>query len=618
MADDKVINLTVDEFNKIIKELQDGVKILNRAFNNRLKKSLQSVEKMMKNISENIQNLAKASGETNKVLSSLSTSFLYLKNSIATAVMPILQKLAPMITTVADKFASLFTEIGMVTSRILGGSTMFTGAKKAEVDYAASLEKGEKEADGKGASGVPAATDMFEEVAIPTETLAFADQLKTMLQSLADAAQPTMEAFKRLGESLEPFQQFVWTTLKDFYDQFLAPVGGWLLGQGIPRLVDAFRNGLEKIEWDKISGAFNKLWEALEPFAVHIGEGLLWLWENVLVPLGTWVMNEALPRFLEFFSGVLKVLNEMIEDLGPMFLVLWEEIFKPAAEWIGDTFIAVLDTAIGILEFLASLISGDLDQAFEGLKKAGEGLAQILENIFVAILGEECVNAIKEFCETSAADFQKWWEEDVYPWFTTERWLALFESICESFREKWQEVCAWWNKSFIKQFIDEHIAPWFTTEKWLEIMQGVASGFSQTFDNALESARTLFNRFIDWLNSNMRFEWDAIEIGGQQIAAAGSIQLFTIPHIPKLATGAVIPPNGEFLAILGDQTRGRNIEAPEGLIRQIMQEELAGMAGSDVHMNVSGNVGQIVRFLRFEIDKESNRRGKNLIKGALT
>lgn len=46
--------------------------------------------------------------------------------------------------------------------------------------------------------------------------------------------------------------------------------------------------------------------------------------------------------------------------------------------------------------------------------------------------------------------------------------------------------------------------------------------------------------------------------------------------IPRLATGAVIPPNAQFAAILGDQTHGRNLEAPESLIRQIVREESGG------------------------------------------
>lgn len=56
----------------------------------------------------------------------------------------------------------------------------------------------------------------------------------------------------------------------------------------------------------------------------------------------------------------------------------------------------------------------------------------------------------------------------------------------------------------------------------------------------------------------------------------------TPQKIPYLATGAVIPPNAPFTAVLGDQKHGNNIEAPESLIRKIVREETGG--------NVSGNV----------------------------
>lgn len=54
------------------------------------------------------------------------------------------------------------------------------------------------------------------------------------------------------------------------------------------------------------------------------------------------------------------------------------------------------------------------------------------------------------------------------------------------------------------------------------------------------------------------------------------------PAMPKLATGAVIPPGAEFAAILGDQRRGRNLEAPESLIRQIVKEESNSMSIDDI------------------------------------
>ena len=56
---------------------------------------------------------------------------------------------------------------------------------------------------------------------------------------------------------------------------------------------------------------------------------------------------------------------------------------------------------------------------------------------------------------------------------------------------------------------------------------------------------------------------------------ASSMQLST-RSVPYLATGAVIPPNAPFVAVLGDQRKGTNIETPESLLRKIVREELRG------------------------------------------
>ena len=53
-------------------------------------------------------------------------------------------------------------------------------------------------------------------------------------------------------------------------------------------------------------------------------------------------------------------------------------------------------------------------------------------------------------------------------------------------------------------------------------------------------------------------------------------------NIPYLASGAVIPPNAPFAAVLGDQRNGTNLEAPEGLIRDIFREEMSDLLGSNL------------------------------------
>ena len=84
--------------------------------------------------------------------------------------------------------------------------------------------------------------------------------------------------------------------------------------------------------------------------------------------------------------------------------------------------------------------------------------------------------------------------------------------------------------------------------------------------------------------------------------------------IPHLARGAVIPPNREFLAVLGDQRQGTNIEAPEGLIRQIIREEVGSMrVVVENHVNFEGDLAQVGRVLHPVIKSEAKRAGDSLV-----
>ena len=80
--------------------------------------------------------------------------------------------------------------------------------------------------------------------------------------------------------------------------------------------------------------------------------------------------------------------------------------------------------------------------------------------------------------------------------------------------------------------------------------------------------------------------------------------------VPRAAKGAVIPPNGEFLAVYGDQHSGRNLETPEGLMRQIVREE-AGGAGVLTIRPAPG----LTRYLSYELEVEHNRAGSPLVEG---
>lgn len=79
-----------------------------------------------------------------------------------------------------------------------------------------------------------------------------------------------------------------------------------------------------------------------------------------------------------------------------------------------------------------------------------------------------------------------------------------------------------------------------------------------------------------------------------------------VPTVPYLAKGAVIPPRSEFLAVLGDQKNGRNLEVPEGVIREIFEDVLAKNqgGGGDTRLTVLLNR----RVLFDEMMKEAQLR----------
>lgn len=83
--------------------------------------------------------------------------------------------------------------------------------------------------------------------------------------------------------------------------------------------------------------------------------------------------------------------------------------------------------------------------------------------------------------------------------------------------------------------------------------------------------------------------------------------------IPYLASGAVIPPNAPFMAVLGDQRNGANLEAPEDLLRKIVREEI-GEINITTEVNFEGTLAQFVRALYPEIKSEAQRRGTSLAK----
>lgn len=156
----------------------------------------------------------------------------------------------------------------------------------------------------------------------------------------------------------------------------------------------------------------------------------------------------------------------------------------------------------------------------------------------------------------------------------------FFANAKESAQEKWKDIGEWFKDKIITpvskifSYLGVDIKEAFSSP-----LAFITSAFKLYVNTWITIIEKFINFFINGINtltarlSSFKFDipdW-VPKIGGK----AFGINIGKMPSVslPRLATGAVIPPNAEFAAILGDQKHGRNLEAPEGLIRQIVREE---------------------------------------------
>lgn len=181
-----------------------------------------------------------------------------------------------------------------------------------------------------------------------------------------------------------------------------------------------------------------------------------------------------------------------------------------------------------------------------------------------------------------------------------------WNSVRNKLKEAWDGIKSWFNTN---------VAPKLTLRYWADKWDNVSKALKTSFKNGINAAITLFNQFIDWINSKMNISWGDKYLLGKKVITGGSIQLITIPHIPYLAQGAVLPPNKPFMAMVGDQKNGTNIEAPLATIQEALANVLAAQGTRDINITFTGDLAQLARVLKPVIDRENSRVGGSLVKG---
>lgn len=338
---------------------------------------------------------------------------------------------------------------------------------------------------------------------------------------------------------------------------------------------------LKTIDLSGIREAFGKLSTTLKPILEHLINAFLLLYEHVLLPVAKWAAETWLPKVLETLSMALDTLRATIESCKPALIFLWENLLKPIGQWVADRLLLNLDkmqerltkignwmatheVSAGQLLYLLSQFAGQilpLNDALEILSFLGIDTQEALW-----FIGDALNNLSPIIGDASMyLDNLKGKISDLGPAWT--RLLHGSEEAWIGMRRIWEGVGLWFDV-----YVSAPLKKSFRSvgNALIDVInalgKGLVTGFNSLFDSVNEISLTIPN-------------WIPL-IGGKTLGfSLGNLQM---PQIPKLAKGAVLPANKPFLAMVGDQKNGTNIEAPLQTIRDAVKLELSDLVEGSI------------------------------------
>lgn len=419
---------------------------------------------------------------------------------------------------------------------------------------------------------------------------------------IIEAINNTLKPIEEITQSIEDFVQELADKLTELYDEHIGPfindvgsglseIGGTLLdtyNQYIAPILDQWAQKFDEVLNGPVGDAIDHIIDEIG----RLIDGLNWLWNNVLILLIQWLIENVIP------------------------------VLAPIVAWIGDTLLSIVASVTGmadsvlkqldgIIQFLTGVFTGDWAQALSGILLYVEGFKQNI-NIIFNFIKNQILDPLSKWLD---GVFKVDWVKDfgvIGDYMNA--WLANIQNIVAAVKQAF---------SGIVDFVNGVLSG-----DWQQAWDGIKNIFGGAWNGMLAIIKSPINGIIGLMNGLLR----AAQIMQNGVANALNkmnisvpswvtsltgvssigfhISKWSAPHIPYLAQGAVIPPNKEFMAVLGDQKSGNNIEAPESLIRKIVREE-TGNSSRKIEVPVYLNRRQIAKAVLEEGKNMRTQTGRN-------
>lgn len=482
-------------------------------------------------------------------------------------------------------------------------------------------------------------------------------RIKAILSSLARWAETTIKPqFGKLFDAITPALPAIQTKVQEAFSglsgiasqafsglktniekifanvgALAAPLGNYFTVQ-LPELISAGITSIGTILLG-LFDTFNLVFGDIMDIAAEFADGFLSYVLPVLTEFGT----QSMITLTQVFEHVKKIFDTVwSEGIAPFFeriakywneawasvKKVWDARGKPIFDGIRGVFKNMGEMIMNVWTGLIKPVWDNFMQSIDWLWE--QHLKPLWDNIlkFVASLVECATNIYNN----AIAPIVKWVQGYLYPilantintiWNIISDVAGFFMDIISSIIQACTGVTEFLSGVFTLDFqraLDglEEIGNSFANAG-IALFEGAVNIIIDLINGMINGVVTGINVVINALNS-IKFDvpdWVPI-LGGKHFGI--NLSPLTAPQIPKLsiprlATGAVIPPNREFLAVLGDQSQGTNIEAPLETIKQAFREALAESGGSGRQMNVVLQVGrrELARTV-VELSREEQQR----------
>lgn len=290
-----------------------------------------------------------------------------------------------------------------------------------------------------------------------------------IFNTIGNIAEQLKKAWKegKVGES-------IFGTILDAVDDLLANINS---------MTKATEEWAKNLDFTPLLKAIDGLFKSIRPILKNVGDGLEWLYKNVLLPLASFFIEDYVPKYFDMFSAALEVLNQVIEMFKPIFKWFWDVVIVPLSQVAKFLILTQLDALTKGLEFLA----GVLEKVANAVKNPKKAIGELKDVI------DEKFGSIMTFVSDTWGNVQKW---------TSDTWNNAKKTVTEKASDIWNSVSSRW--SDIKKN---------TKETWDTFTTDVSNKARTAKDNASNRLQELRNNVSDrWNNvkSNTVERWNEI------------------------------------------------------------------------------------------------------------